>query len=491
MNRISLNLETAQELKSTLGQANRALSSVSSRSKREGGALLMVMGFIALISIVLGTMAAGARQRVFTLNRQTNRTVALSIAEAGLNLAFVELSENLSLVDAANPILPSTDFAGGEYEVHVSRPEGTDDTVLLLTSIGRYRGQERRSVATAAYRIAEVENEQETGTSVLGPFGAAALLAGSDLTFSGGVNVNLYGLGAHANGNMRLNGGSSLTAGFASTNGTATLNGNPTLNLGGGTGILHADGQVSLRGTISASQISSATGISGNWGTNTTATHISPQTTYPAWYYPQPDVSNQHVPAVQSMTLPPLDVDAFRTHAQTHGYYYEGNQNINRSWLTKDIKDRTGENVRNNETRVIPAGGVFFVDGRVTLNSDMEMMGSIVATGDITVNGAATFSNPTTYPALVSVNGNIRVTGGAHGLSENGWLYAMNGSVFAGGGASTMTGVVAAQDINIVGGFNIGSASEHSGFTWPGMDSGDDDVAVGGAGDLILLSWIR
>lgn len=460
-------------------------------SGRAGGALLLVMVMTMVISIVLGTMAMGARQRVFTLTRHTNRTVAMSIAEAGLNLAFVALSEDPDLADATNPILSSSDFAGGEYEVHVSRPEGTNDTVLMLTSIGRYRNQERRSIATAAFQVAEAEDDDESGTSVLGPFGAAALLAGSDLSFSGGVDVNLYTLGAHANGNVDFSGGPSLAGGYVSTNGNIAMGGNPTIILGGGSGILHADGSVTLRGTINAAQITSSVIIYGNWGTNTGATHIAPDVSYPAWYSPAPSVTLQTVPNVQSMTLPPLDWEAFRTHAQTHDYYYEGKQNINRSWLTKDIRDRTGQNVRNNETRVAPAGGVMFVDGDVTLNSDMEMNGTIVATGNITVNGAATFSNPNTYPALVSVNGNIRVTGGAHGLSENGWLYAMNGSVFAGGGASTMTGIVAAQDVNIVGGFNIGSATNNSGFTWPGQDTGGGDDGASGKGDVILMSWIR
>ncbi|MDA3874797.1 MAG: hypothetical protein PF795_12665 [Kiritimatiellae bacterium] len=442
-----------------------------------------------VVSIVLGGMALGSRQRVHMFHRQTNRTMAMSISEAGLNLAFVALSENLDLADATNPILSNSDFSGGEYEVHVSRPEGTNDTVLMLTSIGRYRNQERTSIATAAFQVSEDSDAEEGGTTVLGPFGAAALLSGSDLSFSGGVDVNLYELGAHANGNVDFGGGPSLSGSYLSTNGNMDMSGNPTLILGNGSGILHADGSVTLRGTINAAQISSSIIIYGNWGTNTGATHIAPEVSYPESY--TPNVSIQDVPNVQIMTLPPLDWEAFRTHAQAHDYYYEGKQNINRSWLTKDIKARTGENVYNNKTKVAPAGGVMFVDGDVTLNSDMEMNGTIVATGNITVNGAATFSNPNTYPALVSVNGNIRVTGGAHGLSENGWIYAMNGSVFAGGGASTMTGLVAAQDVNIVGGFDIGNATNSGGFTWPGQDTGGGDDGASGKGDVILKSWIR
>jgi len=130
-----------------------------------------------------------------------------------------------------------------------------------------------------------------------------------------------------------------------------------------------------------------------------------------------------------------------------------------------------------------------YVNGDVQVASDMEIIGAIVATGDIIVGGAATLTNPTDYPALVSVQGDIQMAGGASTATVNGWLYAMNGSISASGGASG-AGLVAAQDVTVTGGFGVGTF-EGPPFMSPGGGGGGSDGSGGTAGAVHLLSWVR
>ncbi|MCC5849985.1 MAG: hypothetical protein JJU29_18010 [Verrucomicrobia bacterium] len=465
-------------------------SDLSFHTRREGGALVTVVMMTLVMSIVLGSLASVSRQRVHTFRRESDRIRALSISEAGLHNAIRALAADASLLNGNGLVTTNPNFSNGSYQVVITKPNGMKDDIFLLTSTGQYRNQTRVSAATIAARVHSEETETPTGPTLTGAFGPAALFAGAQLSLQGGTNVYLGEYGAHATGSVVMSGSANFHGKYVSTNGPLTLNGNPQLHLDGGAGFIHADGTVTLKGTINGSQIFSSSQIVGDWGTNTQAEHVAPNVSYPAWYSPAPSVTQQQVPTSPIMNLPPIDVDAYRAHAQAHEYYFEGNQTLNRSWLTKDIRDRTGENVTNNRTDIRPAGGVFFVDGNVNLSSDMEMYGMIIATGNIQVNGNSTLINVTEFPALISVNGNITINGGAT-AREAGWVYAMNGNVTANGGANGLTGIVAAKNIFLGGGFNFGTGMETSFFTWPGRDTGDDAGTNDGEVEISLVSWIR
>lgn len=460
------------------------------RPTKNGSALLMVMMLIFVTSMALGSLYVGSEQRVFALRRESHRVKALSIAEAGLGDAFRHIAEDISRA-SDSPIVSVSDFSGGEYTVTASTPTGANDGVVLLTSSGSYRGQNMESVATILIETETVTTSGETPTTPLGPFGPVALLAGLELIFTGGVQVNLGEYGAHANGKIVAQQGPRLTAGYLSTNGTVEMGGYPQITLDGGAGRLHANGQIDLYGSINASEITSGTVINGNWGVNTSAAHISPEVNYPRWYSNAPPTSIESVGAVEIMSLPFLDVEAYETYAKQHDYYFEGDQNIGRSWLTAQTMERTGENTYNNETLIVPEGGVMFVNGDITMGQDMDFEGVMIATGDVVLGGASTFSNPTDYPAIISVDGNIYIGAGASGLSVDGWIYAMNGSVTASGGASGMTGIIAAQNIEIKAGYSIGSSSSGNAVSWPGAGEGGGDGGTPSSGSVRLVSWIR
>jgi hypothetical protein len=429
----------------------------------------------AMMTMILGSLASASYQRMNIMRRESDRAKALSIAEAGVAVTFGLLVNDTALTAT------EADFGGGSYTVAITTP-ATD--VRLVTATGVYRGQ----TATAAATV-EVKSEPAVviPPTILGPLGDVMLVAGGNLTLSGGINVNLGQFGAHCNGNMLLSGGPNLTAHHVSAIGTLTYSGNPRVHLAGGAGRSHGNGLTALNGLINAAQITSSTRINGAWGTTTSAINMAPQVVWPNYFSPLPPISIQAVPAVQPLTLPELNTDAFRTFAEQNTYYYAGNQNITRSWLTADILRRTGVNVNNNQTVVAPQGGVLYVNGTVSIASDMRVEGMVIATGTITIGGAARLNNTTPYPGLVSVNGNIVLGGGSSGPTLNGWIYAVNGSVTAGGGASGC-GIVAKQNITVTAGYAIGSF-QGSPFMWPGRETGGDDDGDGA--DLALISWTR
>ncbi len=469
-------------MKNTNGNASRPRYGCAADSRR-GGALLSVLILITTLTVLLGTLYAGSWQRMRIMRSESHYAQATAIAEAGVHLTFAALNGDPSLASANNPIL-AANFGGGSYSVSLSEPMSG---VYLISSQGTFGSQSVPAAATVSFSAPENTETNATPGSPIGPFGPAMLVAGGNLIFSGGINAGMGSYGAHANGNLTLSGGPSISGGYLSTSGSLSMNGNPTLNLGSGQ--LHANGSLELRGTIQASAISSSQSIQGNWGTTTSATNIAPSVTWPNHFNPMPTVVTQSVANVATLPMPDLDVNAFLSFAQANDRHYTGNQNINRSWITKDIKDRTGVNVHNNETTLIPEGGVLFVDGNVQIASDITLQGMVIASGNVTLAGAASINNPTDYPAIVSVNGNITVVGGSSMPNPNGWIYAMNGNVSAAGGASGF-GIVAAQNITITGGYSVGTFEGgpflSPGQTPPSGGGGNDD-----AGDLQLLSWTR
>jgi hypothetical protein len=168
-----------------------------------------------------------------------------------------------------------------------------------------------------------------------------------------------------------------------------------------------------------------------------------------------------------TMGLPPLNVQAFREYAIQNGSFHSGDYSPNDSHVT-------------------PAGGVLFVDGDVRLNAGVTVNGTIIATGNITINGGAYVLDPGPFPAVVSTSGNIRINGGA---TIGGWVYAMNGNVNGNGGADALVGVVAAGNIDLSGGYSLADDADPDSFTWPDRD--DDDDGDNDQGRLMLLSWMR
>ena len=448
---------------------------------RSGMVLVTVVVLAGTLMLVVGGLVSASFLGLRTMRFESDRSRAMAIAEAGASRTFGLLVSDLSGTNSTAPV-SSANFAGGSYVVYVTCPTAN---VLLVTANGHYGEQNATAAATLSFSNAT--SGTITTTNIVGPLGALMLFAGGDMTLSGGVVINLGTFAGHCNGNLLLSASPNVTASGLSACGTTTLSGNPTVNLTSGAKRLHGNGITTLYGTINAAQITSSTKVVGNWGTTTVALNIAPIVTWPNYFSPLPPISRTAVAAVASVGLPSLDVNAFRTFAQGNTWYYEGDQTIDRTWLTADILRRTGVNVNNNNTLVAPQGGVMFVNGAVSIASDMRVQCMIIASGTVNINGAATFNNTTTYPSIVSINGNVIIGGGASGPTLNGWIYAMTGSVTAGGGASGC-GIIAAQSVTVTAGYAIGSF-QGTAFTSPGQQSGGSSNQP--AISLSLLSWTR
>lgn len=477
-------------------------------SNSEGGALVSVVTMMVPMMIVLGTLTAASLQQAHTMHLESRRMRAIAIAEAGMNLAFGLIESNPAVVDTAGTILHDNDFSGGSFEVTA---ELMNDGVIALTSNASYRERHVTVKATAALATSSPNGDGEPNVASIppGPFGPFGLLAGSQLSMSGGMKVDIGQYGAHSNGSLNISGGANFTGLYVSSVGGIVLSGGIKVDLDDGAGTMHANDSILLSGGhIDAAEITSSESVIGNWGVDTDALNISPVVTWPDWHSRDPeDNLIRDVDLVDSVAMPPLDIDAYREYAIQNGYFYEDAQDPNfsmdltRQWLTDDIERRTGQRPHppNSQTDIIPDGGVFFVDGDVTLGQDMNMYGMIIATGDITLGGASNLENTTDFPALVSIDGDITIGGGNNGPKVNGWVYAMNGNVTAGGGATGLTGIIAAQELTISAGFKLETAiDDHWAYSpWPG-DGGAPGSGGGGSGapshsggQVRLLSWYR
>ena len=78
-----------------------------------------------------------------------------------------------------------------------------------------------------------------------------------------------------------------------------------------------------------------------------------------------------------------------------------------------------------------PAGGVIFVNGNLTISASQTTSATIIATGSISITGGTTTINhPTNYPALVTQNQPITISGTGNsnpaGLVTTGLVYSGN-----------------------------------------------------------------
>lgn len=122
------------------------------------------------------------------------------------------------------------------------------------------------------------------------------------------------------------------------------------------------------------------------------------------------------VAPVPTVAIPQIDLTPYYNYALAHGQVYSGN---------------------NFQPPANPSGGIVWVNGSVKITGG-ELTGCYIATGDIDISGNAVQHKVGTYPAFVSRDGNIKMTGGA---TMEGLVYSRIGTIdFAGGG--TLSGSI-------------------------------------------------
>ena len=189
--------------------------------QRDGAALFTVMLMIMVIASLLAVAYKSSIQRVFMTEKLADRVRALSIAEAGANMAYSILQTNFNarLNDTAFPL---TTYGGGTFDVTVT-PVGTN--VAVVDSVGLY-GNSREEVILDVRNLGSTNSPASFDTNSL----AYAILCGGNFDFGGcgtisGTNAALM----HANGTMTIRGSANMAVNMKSCV-SVSINNNTTIN---------------------------------------------------------------------------------------------------------------------------------------------------------------------------------------------------------------------------------------------------------------------
>jgi hypothetical protein len=177
--------------------------------------------------------------------------------------------------------------------------------------------------------------------------------------------------------------------------------------------------------------------------------------------YPGQINGNAQVGNVDIVELPDIDLVAYYQQALDNGEVYEGYQNAGGATIQ-------------------PAGGIMWVNGDVHISGQSDIIGCIVATGDIKITGNSDQTQVGDLPAYISRDGDIRLTSCAvhHGL-----IYAMNGNVKATGGGKIYGSVFCAGEFWKTGGWDV--------IAYDNSTPPDDPAGGGGAIDVTDNTDVR
>jgi len=173
-----------------------------------------------------------------------------------------------------------------------------------------------------------------------------------------------------------------------------------------GTSSIRANGQFTLSGVNSfKGNVFASTGITSSVTTTINGNVKAPKITQSGVFQV---TGTKTIGSVPQIPVPNIDLTPYYNWALAKGTVYNGNLTLSGSHDT-----------------IIP-GGVLWVNGSFTVSGSMKVVGCIIATGDITFAGQGDFSRVGGMPALVSVNGNITLSGTG---KITGLIYVKNGGL--------------------------------------------------------------
>ena len=232
-----------------------------------------------------------------------------------------------------------------------------------------------------------------------------------------------FGIGILTNGDLRINGSSNINGG-THTNGSTRVNGSGTIT-----------GTVSAHGSIT---------VNGTWDTGN-------QT---------PNAPTVVVPSVTDPFLAQL-----KTAAQASGTYHDGNYNFNGAGA--DL-----------------GGQVIFADGNLTLNGTV-INGTIVATGNVTINGSSQINGNGAIGTAIVAKGSITM----NGSSDSYGAFWSNGS-FVQNGSSRVVGTIVSQgDITRNGSFNFTANNNIQNNNLPTVTTTVTIPGTPGASTFAVVGW--
>ncbi len=135
--------------------------------------------------------------------------------------------------------------------------------------------------------------------------------------------------------------------------------------------------------------------------------------------------------AVPVVAIPQLDLVPYYNAALANGQVYSGGVSINHD--------------------TAPAGGIMWVNGDISISGNCTLTGCFIATGSISMSGNGSQVQVGNYPAFVSQNSSISISGGK---SLHGLLYAKVGSISYSGGGNLNGSIICGGSLSMSG--NVG-----------------------------------
>lgn len=351
-----------------------------------GSAIVTVLIVVTVAGTLVGTMALASSTRKINVERMANKIKATALAEAGVAQAYSVLITNWTARDSADAF-PQMTYGGGVYDCTVV-PVGSN--VAVITCTGVYQGVAACVVADCRNygpRDQLPEEDEDDPADTVDAYDYA-VVSGGDGNWGGGGTISISNGTVHANGEFAMNGGGTV---YGNVESSTLVTGNGTCDIYGDTDAPSYGGK------------------------------------FPAAVHGDVDVTN--VPLV---TIPAMDLTPYFNEALLDGALgvYTGNK----LWTTPPVK---------------PAHGIIWVNGdvKVTGSADWGNL-TIIATGNIDWQGGS-LTNFSTYPALVSRDGDISITANQ---TMQGLIFSQNGDVDKGGNGWLKGQIICGGEFTKVGG---------------------------------------
>ncbi len=189
------------------------------KNSKNGSALLIVMGVVAVVSIALGTLSFTARQQTHSALIARDMLKARMIAESGLNKAYNQLKENIGQIQGYSL---KEDLDDGSYRVTSKTFQGMSHR-SQLTSVG-VCGKGTAVVAVDLESVQSLAGGDNNGDDDFQSL-PYDLLVGGTLGITGAFRANVYEI--HANGDVSINKQSNVS-------GTVTISSSGDVTWGNG-----------------------------------------------------------------------------------------------------------------------------------------------------------------------------------------------------------------------------------------------------------------
>lgn len=177
------------------------------RGNRQGSALVIVMGMVAVMGLLGAVMATVTGQSAFRVRKTLRACRALSTAEAGVADVLDIMNTNFA---AGIGVSYQEDFGDGSYAVSTALDGASGN--IMITSKGTYGGETRTT------RLELLGDKYAVWTALAGE---CAIIAGGDATLETAAPIILGRV--HANGNIYHSKGNIKVQGDLTANGVVQI----------------------------------------------------------------------------------------------------------------------------------------------------------------------------------------------------------------------------------------------------------------------------